>query len=255
MKGKVMGKLDGKVAVITGGSSGIGLATARRFAEEGAHIVITGRREEELKEAAAILKGNITTVVGDVSRLEDLDRLYAVVKEKHGHIDVLFANAGAGTAAPLEAATEAHFDQIFDVNVKGTFFTVQKALPLFKDGGSIILTSSVTNVLGSPGFSAYAASKAAVRNFVRAWTMELKDRKIRVNCVSPGPTETGALQKTTGLTADQAKQAAAEYALQIPMGRWGKPEEIAAGVLFLATDESSFITGIDLPVDGGLAQV
>jgi NAD(P)-dependent dehydrogenase (short-subunit alcohol dehydrogenase family) len=255
MKGKDMGKLDGKVAVITGGSSGIGLATAKRLTEEGAHIVITGRREEELKEAAAILKGNITTVVGDVSRLEDLDRLYAVVKEKHGHIDVLFANAGAGTTAPLEAATEAHFDQTFDVNVKGTFFTVQKALPLFKDGGSIILTSSVTNVLGSPGFSAYAASKAAVRNFVRAWTMELKDRKIRVNCVSPGPTETGALQKTTGLTADQAKQAAAEYALQIPMGRWGKPEEIAAGVLFLATDESSFITGIDLPVDGGLAQV
>jgi NAD(P)-dependent dehydrogenase (short-subunit alcohol dehydrogenase family) len=223
--------------------------------EEGAHVVITGRREKELKEAATIIKRNLTTVVGDVSRLEDLDRLYAVVKEKHGHIDVLFANAGAGTTEPLETATEAHFDQTFDVNVKGTFFTVQKALPLFKDGGSIILTSSVTNVLGSPAFSAYAASKAAVRNFARAWTMELKDRKIRVNCVSPGPTETGALQRTTGLTADQAKQAAAEYALQIPMGRWGKPEEIAAAVLFLASDESSFITGIDLPVDGGLAQV
>jgi NAD(P)-dependent dehydrogenase (short-subunit alcohol dehydrogenase family) len=252
---KVMGKLDSKVAVITGGSSGIGFATAKRFVEEGAHVVITGRREKELKEAAATLKGNITTVVGDVSRLEDLDRLYAVVKEKHGHIDVLFANAGAGTTETLEAATEAHFDQTFDVNVKGTFFTVQKALPLFKDGGSIILTSSVTNVLGSPGFSAYAASKAAVRNFVRAWTMELKERKIRVNCVSPGPTETGALQRTAGLTADQAKKAAAEYALQIPMGRWGKPEEIAAAVVFLASDESSFITGIDLPVDGGLAQV
>jgi NAD(P)-dependent dehydrogenase (short-subunit alcohol dehydrogenase family) len=250
-----MGKLDGKVAVITGGSSGIGLATAKRFVEEGAHVVITGRREKELMEAAAIIKRNLTTVVGDVSRLEDLDRLYAVVKEKHGHIDVLFANAGAGTTALLEAATEAHFDQTFDVNVKGTFFTVQKALPLFKDGGSIILTSSVTNVLGSPAFSAYAASKAAVRNFARAWTMELKDRKIRVNCVSPGPTDTSALERTTGLTADQAKQAAAEYALQIPMGRWGKPEEIAAAVVFLASDESSFITGIDLPVDGGLAQV
>jgi len=250
-----MKKLDGKIAVITGGSSGIGLATAKRFIEEGAHVVITGRREEELKEAAATLKGNVTTVVGDVSRLEDLDRLFAVVKEKHGHIDVLFANAGAGTVAPVEAATEAHFDQTFDVNVKGTFFTVQKALPLFKDGGSIILTSSVTNVLGTPGFSAYAASKAAVRNFVRAWTMELKDRQIRVNCVSPGPTETGALQKTAGLTDDQAKEAAAQYALQIPMGRWGKPEEIAAAVVFLASDESSFITGIDLPVDGGLAQV
>ena len=178
-------KLAGKIAVITGGSSGIGLATAKRFVEEGAHVVITGRREKELKEAAAFIKRNVTTVVGDVSRLEDLDRLYAVVKEKHGHIDVLFANAGAGTIAPLAVATEAHFDQTFDVNVKGLFFTVQKALPLFKDGGSIILNSSVSNVLGLPGFSAYAASKAAVRNFARAWTMELKDRKIRVNCDEP----------------------------------------------------------------------
>jgi NAD(P)-dependent dehydrogenase (short-subunit alcohol dehydrogenase family) len=194
-----MGKLDGKVGVIAGGSSGIGLATAKRFVEEGAHVVITGRREKELKEAAAIIKKNLTTIVGDVSRLEDLDRLYVVVKEKRGHIDVLFANAGAGTLAPLEAATEAHFDQTFDVNVKGLFFTVQKALPLFKDGGSIILTSSVTNVLGSAGFSAYAASKAAVRSLARAWTMELKGRKIRVNCVSPGPTDTPALEKTTGL--------------------------------------------------------
>jgi len=250
-----MGKLDGKVAVITGGSSGIGLATAKRFLEEGAHVVITGRREDELREAAATLKGNVATVVGDVSLLDDLDRVYAVVKERHGHIDILFANAGAGTTEMLEAATETHFDQTFDVNVKGTFFTVQKALPLFKDGGSIILTSSVTNVLGSPGFSAYAASKAAVRNFARAWTMELKDRKIRVNCVSPGPIDTPALEKTTGLTAEQAKQAAAQFASQIPMGRRGKPEEIAAAVLFLASDESSFITGIDLPVDGGLAQV
>src|SRR6187402_62849 len=223
-----MKTLESKVAVITGGSSGIGLATAKRFVEEGAHVVISGRREKELKEAAAFITSNVTTVVGDVSRLEDLDRLYAVVKEKHGHIDILFANAGAGTIAPLEIATEAHFDQTFDVNVKGLFFTVQKALPLFKDGGSIILTSSVTNVLGSPGFSAYAASKAAVRNFARAWTMELKDRKIRVNCVSPGPTATGALQRTAGLTDEQAEEAAAQYALQIPMGRWGKPEEIAA---------------------------
>ena len=247
-------KLAGKIAVITGGSSGIGLATAKRFVEEGAHVVITGRREKELKQAAASIKKNVTTVVGDVSRLEDLDRIFAVVKEKHGHIDILFANAGAGTIAPLAVATEAHFDQTFDVNVKGTFFTVQKALPLFKDGGSIILTSSVTNVLGSPGFSAYAASKAAVRNFARAWTMELKDRKIRVNCVSPGPTDTQALANT-GLTAAQAKQAAAQYATQIPMGRSGKPEEIADAVTFLASDESSFITGVDLAVDGGMAQV
>jgi NAD(P)-dependent dehydrogenase (short-subunit alcohol dehydrogenase family) len=247
-------KLAGKIAVITGGSSGIGLATAKRFVEEGALVVITGRREKELKQAAASIKKNVTTVVGDVSRLEDLDRIYAVVKEKHGHIDILFANAGAGTFATLAVATEAHFDQTFDVNVKGTFFTVQKALPLFKDGGSIILTSSVTNVLGSPGFSAYAASKAAVRNFARAWTMELKDRKIRVNCVSPGPTDTQALANT-GLTAAQAKQAAEQYATQIPMGRSGKPEEIADAVTFLASDESSFITGVDLAVDGGMAQV
>src|SRR6202012_117392 len=169
-KGASMGKLEGKVAVITGGNSGIGLATAKRFVEEGAHVVITGRREKELKQAAASMAGNITAVVGDVSRLEDLDRLYAVVKEQYGHIDILFANAGAGTIAPLAAATEAHFAQTFDVNVKGLFFTVQKALPLFKDGGSIILNSSVSNVLGLPGFSTYAASKAAVRNFARAWT-------------------------------------------------------------------------------------
>ncbi|MGY2935338.1 NAD(P)-dependent dehydrogenase (short-subunit alcohol dehydrogenase family) [Bradyrhizobium sp. GM6.1] len=180
-----MKKLEGKIAVITGGSSGIGLATAKRFVDEGAHVVITGRREKELKEAAAFIERNVTTVVSDVSRLEDLDRLYAVVKEKHGHIDILFANAGAGTIAPLALATKAHFDQTFDVNVKGLFFTVQKALPLFKDGGSIILNSSVSNVKGLPGFSVYAASKAAVRSFSRAWTLELKDRKIRVNTMSP----------------------------------------------------------------------
>ncbi len=248
-----MKKLEGKVAVITGGSSGIGLATAKRFVEEGAHVVITGRREKELKGAASRII--ITTVPGDVSRLEDLDRLYAIVKEKHGHIDVLFANAGAGTIAPLAVATEAHFDQTFDVNVKGLFFTVQKALPLFKDGGSIILNSSVSNVLGLPGFSTYAASKAAVRNFSRAWTLELKDRKIRVNTMSPGAIETPALETTTGLTPEQAEQAVAQFASQIPMGRRGKPEEIAAAVTFLASDDSSYITGVDLAVDGGMAQV
>lgn len=250
-----MKQLEGKVAVITGGSSGIGLATARRFVEEGAHVVITGRREKELTGAAAAIGENVTTVVGDVSRLDDLDRLYAVVKEKHGHIDILFANAGAGTVAPLEAASEAHFDQTFDVNVKGMFFTVQKALPLFKDGGSIILTSSVSNIMGLPAFSAYAASKAAVRSFARAWTLELKDRNIRVNSMSPGPIDTPALATTTGLTPEQAEQAAAQFSSQIPMGRRGEPEEIAAAVTFLASDESSFVTGVDLAVDGGMAQV
>jgi NAD(P)-dependent dehydrogenase (short-subunit alcohol dehydrogenase family) len=247
-------KLAGKIAVITGGNSGIGLATAKRFVEEGTHVVITGRREKDLKEAAAFIGRNVTTVAGDVSRLKDLDQLYAVVKEKHGHIDILFANAGAGTVAPLAVATEAHFDQTFDVNVKGMFFTVQKALPLFKDGGSIILNSSVSNVLGVPAFTAYAASKAAVRSFARGWTMELKDRKIRVNSMSPGPIETPALEKA-GLTPEQAEQAAAQFVTQVPMGRRGKPEEIAAAVVFLASDESSYITGVDLAVDGGMAQV
>ena len=249
-----MGKLEGKVAVITGGNSGIGLATAKRFVEEGAHVVITGRREKELKEAAAFIGKNVTTVAGDVTRLEDLDRLYAVVKEKHGHIDVLFANAGWGEVAPIEAATEAHFDKTFDLNAKGQFFTVQKALPLFKDGGSIILNSSVANVMGLPAFTVYAASKAAVRSFARGWAMELKDRKIRVNSVSPGPIETPALEKA-GLTPEQAEQAAAQFATQVPLGRRGKPEEIAAAVVFLASDESSYITGVDLAVDGGMAQV
>jgi NAD(P)-dependent dehydrogenase (short-subunit alcohol dehydrogenase family) len=247
-------KLAGKIAVITGGNSGIGLATAKRFVEEGAHVVITGRREKELKEAAALIGRNVTTVVGDVTRLEDLDRLFAVVKEKHGHIDVLFANAGWGEVAPLETATEAHFDKTFDLNVKGTFFTAQKALPLFKDGGSIILTSSVANVRGDLAFSAYAASKAAVRCFARGWTVELKDRKIRVNSMSPGPIETPALENA-GLTADQVKQAAAQFASEVPLGRRGQPEEVAAAVAFLASDESSYVTGVDLPVDGGMAQV
>jgi NAD(P)-dependent dehydrogenase (short-subunit alcohol dehydrogenase family) len=247
-------KLAGKIAVITGGNSGIGLATAKRFVEEGAQVVITGRREKELKEAAALIGRNVTTVAGDISRLEDLDRLYAVVKEKHGHIDVLFANAGWGEVAPLETATEAHFDKTFDLNAKGTFFTVQKALPLFKDGGSIILTSSVANVRGDAAFTAYAASKAAVRCFARGWTVELKDRKIRVNSMSPGPIETPALENA-GLTAEQVKQAAAQFASEVPLGRRGKPEEVAATVVFLASDESSYITGVDLAVDGGMAQV
>jgi NAD(P)-dependent dehydrogenase (short-subunit alcohol dehydrogenase family) len=253
-RGEIMGKLKGKIAVITGGNSGIGLATAKRFVEEGAHVVITGRREKELKEAAATIGTNVTTVTGDVTRLDDLDRLYAVVKEKHGHIDVLFVNAGWGEVTPLPAASEAHFDKTFDLNAKGQFFTVQKALPLFRDGGSIILNSSVANVMGLPAFGVYAASKAAVRSFARGWTVELKDRKIRVNTVSPGPIETPALEKA-GLTPEQAEQAAAQFVTQVPLGRRGKPEELAAAVLFLASDEASYIAGVDLAVDGGMAQV
>ena len=249
-----MNRLEGKVAVITGGNSGIGLATAKRFVDEGAHVVITGRREKELNDAAALIGKNVTTVTGDVTRLADLDRLYGVVKEKHGHIDILFANAGWGELAPLAAATEAHFDKTFDLNAKGTFFTVQKSLPLMKDGGSIILTASVANVRGDAAFTAYAGAKAAVRCFARGWTMELKDRNIRVNSISPGPIETPALEKV-GLTAEQVEQAIAHFASQVPLGRRGMPEELAAAVVFLASDESSYITGVDLPVDGGMAQV
>jgi NAD(P)-dependent dehydrogenase (short-subunit alcohol dehydrogenase family) len=183
-----------------------------------------------------------------------LDQLYAVVKEKHGHIDVLFANAGWGEVAPLETATETHFDQTFDLNVKGTFFTAQKSLPLFKDGGSIILNSSVSNVMGLPSFTVYAASKAAVRSFARGWTMELKDRNIRVNSISPGPIDTPALEKA-GLSPEQVEQAVAQFTSQVPLGRRGTPDEIAAVVVFLASDESSYITGVDLAVDGGMAQV
>jgi len=247
-------KLAGKIAVITGGSSGIGLATAKRFVEEGAHVVITGRREKELKEAAADIKGDVTTVVGEITNLEDLDQLYAVVKEKHGHIDILFANAGVATIAPLATSTEAQFDKTFDINVKGIFFTVQKAPPHFKDGGSIILTSAAANVLGQPGLTAFTASKAAVRSFARGWTAELKDRKIRVNSVSPGAVDTPALNKA-GIPPEKLEQAVAELTSQIPLGRRGKAEEIAATVVFLASDESSYITGVDLAVDGGMAQV
>lgn len=249
-----MGKLQGKVAVVTGGNSGIGLATAKRFVDEGAHVVITGRREKELKEAAVLIGKNVTTVTGDVTRLDDLDRLYAVVKEIHGHVDVLFVNAGWGEVMPIQAATEAHFDKTFDLNAKGQFFTVQKALPLFNDGGSIILNSSVSNEMGLPVFATYAAAKASVRSFARSWAMELKDRKIRVNAVSPGPIETPALE-SAGLTPEQAEQAAAQFVTQVPLGRRGKPEEIAAAVLFLASDEASYITGVELAVDGGMAQV
>jgi len=249
-----VGKLSGKVAVITGANSGIGLATAKRFVEEGAHVVITGRREHELNEAVAQIGKNVTAVQGDVSRLDDLDRLYATVREKHGHLDVLFANAGLGTTAPLGSISEEHFDRQFDINVKGLLFTVQKALPLFKDGGSIILNSSIAGQKGFGGFSVYNATKAAVRSFARSWTSDLKQRKIRVNAISPGPIETPIFGKL-GLSQEESRQIATSFSEQVPLGRTGQPEEIASAALFLASDESSFITGVDLCVDGGMAQV
>jgi NAD(P)-dependent dehydrogenase (short-subunit alcohol dehydrogenase family) len=248
-----MGRLSGKVALITGGNSGIGFASAKRFAEEGADVVITGRRKKELDEAAAAIGKNVLAVQGDVSRLADLDRLYAFVRETSGHIDILFANAGIASFARLGTISEEHFDQLIGINVKGLLFTVQKALPLFKDGGSIILNSSIAGQKGIAGFSVYNATKAAVRSFARTWTSDLKERKIRVNSISPGPIETPIFGKM-GLSQDQLQEFSTSISA-LPLGRTGQPEEIAAVALFLASDESSYITGVDLSVDGGLAQV
>src|SRR5580692_10552808 len=247
-------KLEGKVAVITGANSGMGLATAQRFVAEGAHVVITGRRQKELDAAVKLIGKNATGVQGDVSNLADLDRLYEVVKQKHGHIDVLFANAGGGEFAPLGQITEAHFDKTFNINVKGLLFTVQKALPLMPDGASIILNASIVSIKGLPAFSVYSATKAAVRSFARSWTVDLKDRKIRVNVVSPGPIETPAIDRL-GQTVGDTAQLKAGLISGVPMGRMGTSDEIAKAVSFLASDDASFITGIELFVDGGMAQI
>jgi NAD(P)-dependent dehydrogenase (short-subunit alcohol dehydrogenase family) len=242
-----VGKLQGKVAVITGGTTGIGFAAAKLFVEEGAYVFITGRRQKALDEAVKAIGENATGVQGDVSKLADLDRLYETVKAEGRRIDVVFANAGLGEFAALGSITEEHFDRLFNINVKGALFTVQKALPLLNDGGSIILTGSVASAKGTPGFWVYGATKAAIRNFVRAWTIELKDRRIRSNVLSPGPTE-------TPLVDHQPPEAIARIVSSIPMGRIGSPEEIAKAALFLASD-SSFVTGIELFVDGGRAQI
>jgi len=243
-----MGKLDGKVAVVTGGTSGIGLASARRLAAEGAHVFITGRRKPELDAAVNAIGSRATGVQGDVANLADLDRLYAVVKEQKGHVDVLFANAGGGELAPLGTITEEHFDRTFNSNVKGLLFTVQKALPLLPEGASIILNASITSSKGTPAFSVYSATKAAVRSFARSFTVDLKDRKIRVNAISPGPIDTPGL----GSLGDDLKKGLAGA---VPMGRLGSPDEIAKAVVFLASDDSSYVTGIELFVDGGMAQI
>src|ERR1700759_2874397 len=240
-------KLQGKVSVITGGTTGIGLASAKLFVKEGAYVFITGRRQKELDEAVKAIGSNVTGVQGDVASLADLDRLYESVKAK-GRIDVLFANAGVAEFAPLGKITEEHFDKLFHINVKGTLFTVQKALPLLNDGGSIILTGSVAGVKGTPAFGVYGATKAALRSFVRAWTVELKDRRIRSNVLSPGPTDTPQVTR-------QPVDAIGRIVSTIPMGRMGEPDEIAKAALFLASDDSSFITGIELFMDGGRAQV
>lgn len=247
-------KLIGKIAVITGGTSGIGLATAQRFVAEGAYVFITGRRQSDLDAAVKQIGKNVTGVQGDVSDLADLDRLYAAVKQQEGRIDVLFANAGGGEFAPLGAITEEHFDKTFNSNVKGLLFTVQKALPLFTDGGSIILNASTAASTGAPAFSVYSATKAAVRSFARSWILDLKERGIRVNAVSPGGTETPGINGL-GLTEAEKQQFKAGLIASIPMGRMGSPDEIAKAVVFLASDDSSYVTGTELFVDGGLAQI
>jgi NAD(P)-dependent dehydrogenase (short-subunit alcohol dehydrogenase family) len=247
-----MDTLDGKVAVITGGDSGIGLAAAKRLVADGAYVFITGRRQRALDDAVKQIGQNVTAVAGDVSRLADLDHLFATVQELKGRIDILFANAGIAEGAPLGAISEEQFDRTFGVNVKGTLFTVQKALPLLADGASIILTSSIVGSKGFADRSVYSATKAALRSFARTWTTDLKCRKVRVNVVSPGNTDTPGLR---GLAQTDSEGLNARFGDQIPLGRVGKPEDIASAVAFLASDESSYITGIELFVDGGLAQV
>ena len=239
-------KLEAKIAVITGGTEGIGLATAKLFVKEGAYVFITGRRQKELDEAVKAIGSNVSGVQGDVAKLIDLDRLYETVAK--GQIDIIFANAGVGEFVPFGAVTEEHFDKLFNVNVRGTLFTVQKALPLLKNGGSIILNGSVARVKGTAAFGVYAASKAAIRSFVRTWTTDLKDRRIRSKVVSPGPIN-------TPLASRQPPDVIARIVSTIPMGRMGEPDEVAKVALFLASDDSSFVTGIELFVDGGRAQI
>jgi NAD(P)-dependent dehydrogenase (short-subunit alcohol dehydrogenase family) len=247
-------QLKNKVAVITGGSSGIGLATAKRFVEEGAYVFITGRRQAELDQAKAVIGRNVTTVQSDVANLADLDRLYQIVGAEKGVVDIVFANAGFVEHKTIDQMTPEHYDKTFNINVRGVIFTVQKALPLMKRGGSVILNSSIVVDKGLPAHGAYGATKAALRSLAKTWTVELKDRGIRVNTLSPGATDTPIIdgQFTSKAQAEAAKEA---FSSRTPLGRLGRPEELAAAVLFLASDGSSYITGIDLPVDGGFAQV
>ena len=249
-----MSRLEGKVAVVTGGSSGIGLAAAQTFASEGAKVFITGRRQDELNAAVKQIGKNAVSVQGDVSNLADLDRLYDEVKKQHARIDVLFANAGVGQFSPLGSVTEEEFDKTFSINVKGLLFSVQKALPFFQDGGSIILNASVAGSKGIESLSVYSATKAAVRSFARTWTTDLKARGIRVNVISPGSIDTPILNNVV-TTKEELDQLKTNLASGVPLGRMGKPDEVAKAALFLASDDSSFVTGIELFVDGGMAQV
>jgi NAD(P)-dependent dehydrogenase (short-subunit alcohol dehydrogenase family) len=248
-------QLTGKIAVITGGSTGIGLAAAKAFAREGATVFITGRRQAELDAAVAAIGSQATGVRADSTKMSDLDALYRVVRERHGRIDVLFANAGGGSMLPLGQITEEQFDDTFDRNVKGVLFTVQKALPLLSRGASVILTGSTTSIQGTANFSVYSASKAAVRNFARSWILDLKDRGIRVNTLAPGVTETPGLVELAGPDKAQQQGLLDYMATQVPLGRVGRPDEIASAAVFLASDAASFVNGIEMFVDGGQAQV
>ena len=245
--------LSDKIALVTGGSTGIGLASAQELAAQGAKIYITGRRQQELDAAIALIGGSAKGIRADVSRLDDLDKVYAQIAEESGRLDILFANAGGGDMLPLGAITEEHFDRIFGTNVRGVLFTVQKALPLLVAGSSIILTASTVSVKGTANFSVYSASKAAVRNFARSWALDLKGRGIRVNVVSPGPVKTPGLG---GLVAEEERQGLFDaLAAQVPLGRIGEPAEVGKAVAFLASDAASFINAIELFVDGGMAQI
>jgi NAD(P)-dependent dehydrogenase (short-subunit alcohol dehydrogenase family) len=251
---KHAGKLEGKIALITGGNSGIGLATARQFVNEGAYVFITGRREVELVAAAKEIGENVTGVQGDVSNLGDLNRLFARIKREKGKLDILFANAGVATYARFGEITEDHYDSIFNINVKGLLFTVQKALPLLPNGASIILNASIVASKGFSSNSVYSATKAALRSFARTWTTDLKDRRIRVNAISPGAIDTPGLSKLLA-SSETGQQRMAAISTLVPLGRLGTSDEIAKAVVFLASDDSSYITGTELFVDGGFAQV
>ena len=243
-------KLEGKIALITGGSGGIGLATAKQFVAEGAYVYIAGRRQPELDAAVESVGSGVKAIQGDVTKLADLDRIYAQIGKEQGRLDILFVNAGGGPLVPLGSITEDHYDSVFNVNVKAAVFTVQKALPLLPDGASIVLNASIVSIKGFPAFSIYSAAKAAVRSFARTWTTDLKDRGIRVNAVSPGPIDTPLLNEAFSNPDDMKALAST-----VVMGRLGRPEEIAKAVVFLASSDASFITGVELFVDGGAAQV
>ncbi len=249
-----MSKLKQKIAVITGGSSGIGLAAAKRFVEEGAYVFITGRRQSELEKAKAAIGKNVTTVQGDVASLADLDKLYATVKSEKGALDIVVANAGIVEMVPTAQVTPEHYDKTFNVNARGTFFTVQKALPLLRNGGSVVLVGSGAHRKGIPFYVTYSATKAAMRSFVRSWAADFKDRGIRVNILSPGPVDTPILEGQVQ-TKEEAKGLKAQFVQMVPLGRLGRAEEMASAILFLASDESSYCTGIDLAADGGLTQI